>query len=88
MPSFGYTPDEKGLRAIAQDAAVQAQCMEQAQRIASAANALDPDGIYVAEAAEVPAGWDDLPRAGATVTQTGDSPEAGLHHVLQRALYG
>lgn len=88
MPDFSYTPDEKGLRAIAQDATVQAQCLGVASRIASTANALDPDGLYVAEPAEVPSGWQDEQRAGATVTQTGDSPEAGMMRVLQRALYG
>lgn len=82
----GYRPDPDGMRELARSPEMSALCVEEAQRGASWANTIDPDGKYVAAPATVPAGWSNESRAGAEVTQTAYSHVGPRERVLVRAV--
>lgn len=77
-----YTPDRRGLAAIARDPRLGAECLKLAATGAAIANAIDPDGSYRAELRTVSGGWRNEPRAGAVITQTAQSWAAERDRVL------
>lgn len=63
-----YQAVSDGLRQIGSSNAMGAECLAAAKRIESAANAAGP-GKYSSGRASVRAGWNNTPRAGASVTE-------------------
>lgn len=86
MADVKYTPNNDGVKRLGTSAVVRDVSLRAARRIADDARSIAPKTEYTVTPAEVTAGWNNEPRAGAMVSDTRKSMQGGRKQSLKRAI--